>query len=198
MPIAPQRIGVLGGTFDPIHDGHVTMASKVRTALALDVVLLVPTHRQPFKAEAVTASDDDRVAMCRLAAAEHDFLEVSTVDVERGGTTYTVDTLTDLARDFPDAQLFFIAGADALSRLGEWKDSAKLCTLATFVGVARPGHSLAQLDSPHSVVEIPAMAVSSTDVRRKVHEGDSVKSLVPDVVADYIGEHNLYAGGLDE
>lgn len=192
-----QRIGVLGGTFDPIHLGHLVVASEVCAALALDRVLLVPAHRQPFKDSTGDAAPEHRLAMCRLAADADERLEVSDVDLRRGGTTYTVDTLTDLAGEYADAEFFFIAGADSVSRLSEWRDPERLMTLATFVGVARPGQAAPALQAPHLVVETPQMGVSSTEVRRRRQIGAPVRYLVPDAVADYMATHTLYLGGPD-
>src|SRR5690554_8201177 len=136
--------------------------------------------------------------MCRLAVAGDERFGVSPVDIERGGITYTVDTLTDLREQLPDAHLYFITGADALLRLDEWKDYEKLGELADFVGVTRPGHALPQLDTMYALVEVPSIAVSSTDVRRRVRTGAPIRYLVPRTVADYIAQHDLYAGGLDD
>lgn len=193
-----ERIGVLGGTFDPIHLGHLAAAAEVCSELGLDRVLVTPTWTQPFKVGEYAAPAADRLAMCELAVRDDPLLEVSTVDIDRGRVTYSVDTLTDLHAAHPDAELFFIAGADALARLDEWKDADKLPELATFVGVTRPGHSLVQSDRPHILVEAPALAISSTDVRRRVRAGRTIRYLVPDGVADYIVAHGLYDGGIDD
>ena len=196
---APQaRVGVLGGTFDPIHHGHLAAASEVCAALRLDRVLLVPANRQPFKDGFDTAAPEHRLAMCSLAVEGDERLAVSPVDIERGGITYTVNTLTDLHDQLPDTDLYFITGADALARLGEWKDAERLPGLARFVGVTRAGHSFPQSDTPHALVEAPALAVSSTDVRRRVRVGAPIRYLVPNPVADYIAQHDLYAGGIDD
>lgn len=189
---------MLGGTFDPIHHGHLAAASEVCAALGLDQVLFAPTHRQPFKDGFDSASPEHRLAMCRLAVEGDSRFAVTPVDIERGGITYTVDTLTDLHAQLPDTSLYFITGADALARLGEWRDAHRLSELAQFVGVTRPGHSLPQLETPHALVEVPALAVSSTDVRRRVRAGAPVRYLVPRAVADYIAQHDLYAGGMDD
>ncbi|WP_265101846.1 nicotinate-nucleotide adenylyltransferase [Demequina pelophila] len=189
---------MLGGTFDPIHLGHLAIASEVCAELGLDQVLLVPANGQPFKEGMEAASPAHRLAMCRLVAEDDERLAVSPVDIERGGTTYTVDTLMDLRAQRPDAELFFITGADALARLDEWREPERLTELATFVGVTRPGHSLVRLEWPHVLVEAPELAISSTDVRRRVRNGRPIRYLVPRRVAEYIAEHGLYDGGLDD
>lgn len=198
MTTPQARVGILGGTFDPIHHGHLVAASEVCAALRLDRVLLVPTNRQPFKEGFDSASAEHRLAMCRLAVSGDERFAVSEVDIERGGITYTVDTLTDLREQMPGVGFYFITGADSLLRLDEWKDYKKLGELAEFVGVTRPGHSLPQLDTSHILVEVPSLAISSTDVRRRVRTGAPIRYLVPRTVADYIAQHDLYVGGLDD
>lgn len=196
--MSAPRIGVLGGTFDPIHHGHLAAASEVCAALGLDRVLLVPTATQPFKTAGSASSDADRIAMLERVAAQDARLQVSRVDVDRGGITYTLDTLTDLREELPDAELFFITGYDALERFDEWKEPARLHELATFVGVSRPGHTTPDAPGPFVLVDVPAVDVSSTDVRRRVREGAPIRYLVPHCVADYIVEHDLYTGGRDD
>lgn len=192
------RVGVLGGTFDPIHHGHLAAASEVCAALRLDQVLLVPVNSQPFKEGLDAAAPEHRLEMCRLAVQGDERFAVSPVDIERGGVTYTVDTLTDLHAQLPETSLYFITGADALARLDEWRDADRLADLAQFVGVTRPGHSFSESESAHVLVEVPALAVSSTDVRRRVRAGAPIRYLVPRSVADYIAQHDLYAGGIDD
>lgn len=165
--------------------------------LGLDSVLLVPANAQPLK-PAPTASGSDRLAMCEAVAAHDPRLRTSDVDLVRGGATYTVDTLADLRKQHPGADFFFITGADSLATLPQWKDYETLITLATFVGVSRPGHSLTKLDVPHVLVEVPAMAVSSTHVRDRVRAGAPIRYLVPDAVAQYVTDHQLYLGGMHE
>ncbi len=177
--------------------GHLVVASEVCAALALDTVLLAPAHRQPFKDTTGEASPEHRLAMCELAARDDARLGVSDVDLVRGGVTYTVDTLSDLREQFPDAEIFFIAGADSVARLDEWREPERLKKLARFVGVARPGHPNPHLEPPHLVVETPEMGVSSTDVRRRRVTGAPIRYLVPDAVATYIVDHGLYIGGSD-
>ncbi|MFW7415586.1 nicotinate-nucleotide adenylyltransferase [Demequina sp. SO4-18] len=196
---APQsRVGVLGGTFDPIHHGHLAAASEVCAELRLDQVLLVPANGQPFKQGFDSAPAEDRLEMCRLAVQGDERFAVSPVDIERGGITYTVDTLTDLRAQLPEASLYFITGADALARFDEWRDAERLSDLAQFVGVTRAGHSFPESDAAHAWVEVPELAVSSTDIRRRVRAGAPIRYLVPRAVADYIAHHDLYAGGIDD
>ena len=191
------RLGLLGGTFDPVHIGHLAAASEVFYALGLDAVLLVPANAHPLK-PAPIASGKDRLAMCQAAVANDPRFRVSDVDLRRGGATYTVDTVGDLRKEYPGAEFFFITGADALASVQRWKDYETLVTLVTFVGVTRPGHSLEQLDAPHVLVESPALAVSSTDVRDRVRAGAPIRYLVPDAVAQYVDQYQLYLGGFDE
>ena len=195
--VSSERIGVLGGTFDPIHLGHLVVASEVCAVLELDRLILVPAHQQPFKDSTGHATPEQRLAMCRLAVEGDDRLEVSDVDIARGGLTYTVDTLADIAAAYPDAELFFIAGADAVSRLSEWREPERLMKLARFVGVARQGHAVPALSPPHLVVETLEVRVSSTEVRRRRRAGAPVRYLVPDAVAAYVALHALYLGGSD-
>jgi nicotinate-nucleotide adenylyltransferase len=195
--VSSRRIGVLGGTFDPIHVGHLVVASEVCYALDLERVLLVPTWRQPFKDSEGFAAPEHRLEMCRLAAAADERLEVSDVDIVRGGITHAVDTLTDVGAAYPGAELFFIAGADAISRLSEWHDPERLVTLARFVAVSRPGHASPASTETQLVVAAPQIGVSSTEVRRRRRTGAPVRYLVPDTVAKYIVQHSLYLGGSD-
>lgn len=189
------RIGVLGGTFDPIHLGHLAAASEVHAALGLDLTLLVPAAEQPFKRGAAAASAEHRLVMCALAVAGDPRMDVSSVDVDRGAPTYTVDTLADLAALHPGAEWWFITGADALARLDEWHQADRLRSMARFVGVTRPGYSLPRKSEGVTLVEVPALRVSSTDVRSRVAAGQPIRYLVPAPVADYIEEHDLYRGG---
>jgi len=192
------RVGVLGGTFDPIHHGHLAAASEVAAALCLERVVIVPTSIQPFKQDSLAAPAEHRVEMISRAVRNDSRFEVSLVDIERGGVTYTVDTLSDLGHKMPDAELFFITGADSLARLPEWKDAEQLGQLAQFVGVTRAGHSFPQLETAYRVVEVPSLAISSTDIRRRVRAGAPIRYLVPTSVVEYISKHELYLGGLDD
>jgi nicotinate-nucleotide adenylyltransferase len=188
-----RRIGVMGGTFDPIHNGHLVAASEVASAFKLDEVIFVPTG-SPYLKETVTSAEH-RYLMTVIATASNPSFKVSRIDIDRGGDTYTVDTLTEMKELYPDADLVFISGADAIAQILAWKDVEKLWTLAHFVAVSRPGHKLTIPEAPEgsiSTLEIPALAISSTDVRRRVDNGFPVWYLVPDGVVQYIGKHELY------
>ena len=189
-----QRIGVFGGTFDPIHLGHLAAASEVCEQLALESVVLVPANEQPLKASP-HASAEHRLAMCRAAVVGDPRLSVSDVDIKRGGLTFTVDTLADVAAEFPGADLTFIVGADALANVDKWREPERLRSLARFVGVTRPGFDRPAATADTVVVEVPGVAVSSTEVRNRVRDGASVRYLVPDVVVAYIEHNGLYLGG---
>ncbi|MFU8946947.1 nicotinate-nucleotide adenylyltransferase [Mycetocola zhadangensis] len=189
----PPRVGVMGGTFDPIHHGHLVAASEVAQSFDLDEVIFVPTG-QPWHKNVVTPAEH-RYLMTVIATASNPRFTVSRVDVDRQGTTYTIDTLRDLHRDRPDAELFFITGADAVAQILNWKDVEELWSLAHFVAVSRPGHTLSVSGLPRqdvSLLEVPALAISSTDCRSRVSRGFPVWYLVPDGVVQYITKHHLY------
>ena len=193
------RLGVMGGTFDPIHNGHLVAASEVASALKLDEVVFVPTG-QPWQKKNVSAGEH-RYLMTVIATASNPRFKVSRVDVDRTGPTYTVDTLRDLRATYPDAELFFITGADAVAQISAWQDVDEVWNLAHFVAVSRPGHKLEIPDAPVgsiSSLEIPALSISSTDCRDRVSKEKPVWYLVPDGVVQYIAKHGLYRGGADE
>jgi nicotinate-nucleotide adenylyltransferase len=183
----------MGGTFDPIHHGHLVAASEVAQSFDLDEVVFVPTG-QPWQKDEVTESEH-RYLMTVIATASNPRFTVSRVDIDRGGLTYTIDTLRDLKRQRPDAELFFITGADAIAQILGWRDHGELWDLAHFVAVSRPGHELSTDGLPSddvSQLEIPALAISSTDCRDRVRRGHPVWYLVPDGVVQYIAKHHLY------
>lgn len=187
------RIGVMGGTFDPIHHGHLVAASEVAASFDLDEVVFVPTGRPAQKPE-VTGSEH-RYLMTVIATASNPTFTVSRVDIDRDGPTYTIDTLIDLQRERPDAEYFFITGADAIAQILDWHDHDSLWDMAHFVAVSRPGHDLSTAGLPAedvSQLEIPALAISSTDCRERVRRGEPVWYLVPDGVVQYIAKHHLY------
>ncbi|MFJ6652457.1 nicotinate-nucleotide adenylyltransferase [Microbacterium sp. NPDC091313] len=187
------RIGVMGGTFDPIHHGHLIAASEVAHSFDLDEVVFVPTG-MPWQKSDVTWSEH-RYLMTVVATASNPQFTVSRVDVDRSGVTYTIDTLRDLKHQRPDADFFFITGADAIAQILSWRDHDELWDLAHFVAVSRPGHVLSTEGLPTanvSQLQIPALAISSTDCRDRVRRGDPVWYLVPDGVVQYIAKHHLY------
>src|SRR4051794_32822832 len=184
----------MGGTFDPIHHGHLAAASEVQSKFDLDEVIFVPTG-QPWMKSAVSQAED-RYLMTVIATASNPRFSVSRVDIDRGGPTYTIDTLRDLRRQRPEAELFFITGADALAQIVSWRDNQQMFELAHFVGVTRPGFDLADSHLPQgrvSLVEVPALAISSTDCRDRVARGMPVWYLVPDGVVQYIEKRALYS-----
>ncbi len=189
---SPWRLGVMGGTFDPIHHGHLVAASEVATVFDLDEVVFVPTGQPWQKADKDVTAAEHRYLMTVIATASNPNFTVSRVDIERPGPTFTIDTLRDLKVERPDAQLFFITGADAMAQILTWKDAEELWSLAHFIGVTRPGHELDGRGRDVRLLEVPAMAISSTDCRRRVGENKPVWYLVPDGVVQYIAKHRLY------
>jgi nicotinate-nucleotide adenylyltransferase len=184
----------MGGTFDPIHHGHLVAASEVAGEFDLDEVVFVPTGRPWQKAESSVSSPEHRYLMTVIATASNPRFTVSRVDIERNGPTFTVDTLRDLKRLRPEADLFFITGADVMGEILTWKGAEELWQLANFVGVTRPGHDLEAPvgSSGVNLLEVPAMAISSTDCRKRVAEHKPVWYLVPDGVVQYINKYGLY------
>lgn len=188
----------MGGTFDPIHHGHLVAGSEVADRFNLDMVIFVPTGQPWQKADRKVSPAEDRYLMTVIATASNPRFHVSRVDIERGGDTYTVDTLSDIREEYPDADLFFITGADALAQIVTWRDWEKMFDLAHFVGVTRPGYELDDDIIPEvhkdrvSLVDIPAMAISSTDCRERAGAGHPVWYLVPDGVVQYISKRQMY------
>ncbi len=189
----------MGGTFDPIHHGHLVAASEVQSFFDLDEVVFVPTGQPWQKQSREVSPAEDRYLMTVIATASNPRFWVSRVDIDRDGPTYTIDTLRDLRRELPDAELYFITGADALGDIFTWRDARDLFDLAHFVGCTRPGFAV---DSSTitgmpadkvTLLEIPALAISSTDCRKRRMKGDPVWYLVPDGVVQYITNYALYA-----
>ncbi|MBA4506045.1 nicotinate-nucleotide adenylyltransferase [Corynebacterium sanguinis] len=197
----PRKIGVMGGTFDPIHNGHLVAGSEVADRFDLDEVVFVPTGDPWQKADREVTDLEHRYLMTVIATASNPQFTVSRVDIDRGGPTYTIDTLRDLREVYPTEELYFITGADALSSIMSWHDWDRMFDLAEFVGVTRPGYELREdmLPAKHQervhLVEIPAMAISSTDCRLRASQGRPVWYLVPDGVVRYIAKNNLYRTG---
>jgi nicotinate-nucleotide adenylyltransferase len=192
----------MGGTFDPVHHGHLVAASEVADQFELDEVVFVPTGQPWQKRDRHVTAAEDRYLMTVIATAANPRFSVSRVDIDRGGATYTTDTLRDLADQNPDTDLYFITGADALASILSWQNWEELFSLARFVGVSRPGY---ELDGEHiaeamkelpdnalTLVEVPALAISSSDCRLRAQQSRPIWYLVPDGVVQYVSKRNLY------
>lgn len=195
--MARKRLGVMGGTFDPIHHGHLVAASEVRSWFDLDEVVFVPTGQPWQKDERAVTDAEDRYLMTVIATASNPRFSVSRVDIDRPGPTYTVDTLRDIRAARGEGwDLYFITGADALAKIVTWQDADACFDLAHFVGCTRPGHELTTSGLPAdrvTLVEVPALAISSTDCRQRVAAGEPIWYLVPDGVVQYVSKRSLYA-----
>ena len=201
--VAESRLGVLGGTFDPVHLGHLIIAEYVREKLSLAKVLFVPAG-QPWVKEGIQISPGEhRLEMVRLATASNPNFEVSTIDLERPGPTYSVDTILGLKERLgAGTRLHFIVGFDALAGLASWKEPGRLLEICQVVGVRRPGHeeldwrsleaAVPKASQRIMVVDAPLIDISATDIRMRVARGLSIRYLVPDAVESYIAQHRLY------
>lgn len=198
-----MKIGILGGTFDPIHNGHIKIAEETKKQLVLDKVMFVPAGQPWMKVDRAVSPARHRVEMLRLAIAGHPDFELSLSEVNRPGSTYTVETISDLRAQFGEkTELFFIVGWDGLLHLPQWKDTSRLVKLCRIVAVPRPGYVLPDfkklekqipgLSDSLILLDKPEIAISATEIRKRVAEGLSIHGLVPAPVADYIKEHNLY------
>lgn len=187
-----MRLGVLGGTFDPIHLGHLVLGEAAREQLGLDRVLFVPAGTQWRKSGREIASAEHRVAMAELAVADNPAFEVSTVEVERPGPSYTADTLEELAKT-PDAELFLVLGKDAYEDLPNWVRPDRIRELASVAVAARNGEQVT-VEPPAVRLEMPEIGISATDIRQRVAAGRSILYLVPTAVGAYIRKHGLYIG----
>lgn len=202
-----MRLGVMGGTFDPIHNGHLVTAEEARCQFELDEVAFIPSARPPHKVGVRSSSARDRLRMVELAVRGNSFLSVSTVEIEREGLSYTVDTLRELRGIYGhDAVIFFITGADAILEILTWKDPEEMLSECTFIAATRPGYPLNRLrealpernsrGEPSMnrvlVMEVPALAISSTDIRQRVTGGRPFRYMVPEPVWEYVQEQGLY------
>lgn len=200
-----QRLGIFGGTFDPVHYGHLLLAETCREAARLDQVWFVPAATPPHKQERLLSSAQQRIEMLELAIAGHPGLGISRIEIERGGVSYTVETLATLHASHPAAELFFLMGADSLHDLPTWREPARICELATPLVVRRAGSaepdfgSLAAFLSPRRLAEIrdqqiemPVMELSSTDLRARAATGRSLRFRTPRAVEKYIETNSLY------
>jgi len=198
-----RKLGIMGGTFDPIHYGHLVTAEGARDELALDKVIFVPAGKPPHKPGHDIADSGDRYKMTGLAIASNVFFEISSIEIDRPGPSYTIDTIQTVTDLYPGAEIYFITGADAVLDIITWKNVGKLLSMCYFVAASRPGYHLDELwekvgafiQYPKKKIfnmEVPALAISSTDIRRRVREGKTIKYLLPEPVEDYIAKHKLY------
>lgn len=196
------KIGIMGGTFDPIHYGHLVTAEGVRYQFNLEKVIFIPTGKPPHKQRVVT-NPVHRLAMTRLAIASNTYFKVSDLEVKRKGYSYAIDTISEIKRLYPFSQVYFITGADAVLQILTWKNIEKLFEMCYFVAATRPGYNLENLNNHLSILSktyidkiytivVPALAISSTDIRKRVKKGVPIKYLLPEAVEDYINSHNLY------
>lgn len=203
-PQRTYRLGIMGGTFDPIHNGHLVTAEQAYHDLNLDVVVFVPAGSPAFKQGKHVSSPEDRHAMTLLATADNPNFLVSRLEVDRKGITYTVDTLEILREHYPqNVELYFITGADAILDIISWHNAERIAELAHLVGATRPGYDLEHarsmiaecgIDFQVTYLEVPALAISSSNLRERVTKGESLRYLTPDPVVGYVGKHELYYG----
>ncbi|WP_213975099.1 nicotinate-nucleotide adenylyltransferase [Tepidanaerobacter acetatoxydans] len=199
-----EKVGIMGGTFDPIHYGHLVTAETARTNFKLDRVIFTPAGRPPHKKGYAVTSSEDRYLMTMLAINNNPFFEISRMEIERPGLTYTVDTLEKFYNDLgKNVKLYFISGADAVFDILTWKDVDKVLSYCTFIAATRPGYPMEQLNQKlmqirqiygHQVVpmKVTSLDISSTEIRRRVKEGLSIKYLLPESVETYIRKSGLY------
>lgn len=201
-PSVTYRMGIMGGTFDPIHNGHLVAAEQAFDDLNLDVVVFMPAGRPAFKQDKHVSTGEDRYAMTLLATSDNPHFLASRFEVDRQGITYTADTLQRLHDIYPpNVELYFITGADAISEIVTWRDAHKIARLAHVVGATRPGYDLVHaqtaindsgFDFDVTYLEVPALAISSSYLRERVTAGQSLRYLTPDTVTGYIHKHRLY------
>jgi len=194
-----KRLGVMGGTFDPIHHGHLLTAEEALQQFELAEVVFLPTGQPWMKADRVVSAPEDRYLMVVIATASNPRFSVSRLEIERDGPTYTVDTLKELQAERGDVELYFVTGADAMLEIFQWKSAEEALEMAHFIAATRPGYDLAAFEqgapTSHprvSVMPIPALAISSTDIRERVRDGRPIRYLVPEGVQTYIEKAGLY------
>jgi len=186
-----KKVGILGGTFDPPHYGHLLIANEVHSALQLDEIWFMPNHEPPHKKKPESVMDEDRLKMLKLAIAGNPDFTIQPIELKREGPSYTVDTMKMLKTEYADHQFFFIIGADMIEYLPKWHKIDELVHLVQFVGVERTSYSH-QTDYPVLYVDVPAIDVSSSMIRDRLKSEKTVRYLLPDPVIEYIEEKQLY------
>jgi nicotinate-nucleotide adenylyltransferase len=198
-----SRLGIMGGTFDPIHYGHLVAAEGARYEYGLEKVIFIPAGQPPHKLNIKLTEPWRRFEMTRLAVATNPYFQEMSIEIERPGPSYTIDTVLEISRLFPGAQVYFITGADAVFEILSWKRVEQLLSICKFIAATRPGYNLDEMwrkrgtlsqDFKKNVfyMEVPALAISSTDIRQRVREGRPVKYLLPETVEEYITSNNIY------
>ena len=187
-----MKIGILGGTFNPIHIGHLILAQEVQEKLRLDRIIFVPTYLPPHKDNSDIAPAAARLEMIESAIGGNKYFSVSDIEIKRDGRSYTIDSLKEFKKLYPADELYFITGSDLLKYLDDWKDLAEIIQMVKFVVATRPGYSLNAIPSYISTVAIRAVDVSAFEIRRCVKENKSFRYLVTDTVFDYINQKGLY------
>jgi nicotinate-nucleotide adenylyltransferase len=199
-----MRLGLMGGTFDPVHYGHLVIAEETRHVFGLDRVDFVTSADPPHKKGYPITPAEHRYAMTLLATASNPFFRVSRREIERAGPSYSIDTIQEYQQEFPDAEIFFITGADAILEILTWHRADEAIRLCTFVAATRPGYDLAKMERalpasylPHiRRITVPGVDFSSTDIRERVRRGQPIKYLVPEAVDAYIAKYDLYASSV--
>lgn len=187
-----MKIGILGGTFNPIHIGHLILAEETREKLKLDKVIFVPAYLPPHKDNSVIAQAVVRLAMVRLAIRANKYFLASDIEIKRSGRSYTIDTLVEFKKEYPKDELYFIIGSDLLTYLDEWKELLEIIKMVKFIVATRPGYPLEKIPSYISTVAIRAVDISGFEIRRAIREDKSFRYLVPEVVFNYINRNKLY------
>jgi nicotinate-nucleotide adenylyltransferase len=186
-----KKIGILGGTFDPPHQGHLLIANEVLSELSLDEIWFMPNQEPPHKKKSESVKNEERLHMLEMAIGGNPLFKIETIELERKGPSFTVDTIKILNHQYPNHHFFFIIGADMIEYLPKWHQIDELIKLVQFVGVERPKYSI-KTDYPIIYVDVPAFDVSSSMIRERIKHGKTVRYLLPDSVIEYIGEKQLY------
>lgn len=187
-----MKIGILGGTFNPIHIGHLILAEEAREKLALDKIIFVPSYLPPHKDNSDVAPARHRYGMVRLAIRTNKYFSASDTEIKRKGRSYTIDTLKEFKKTYPKDELFFIIGSDLLNYLDEWKDLSRILEMVRFIVATRPGFLLERIPSYISTIPIRAVDISGFEIRRAIRENKSFRYLVPEAVYGYIIRKRLY------